>query len=301
MTTSTMAKKKQPRLSKEEWKAQQEEKKAELSAKFDVYISNTLSDPEKMKELGNHYKIVGQYTYSFGNTMLIKMQGGSIAYGYSRWKKMGRTVKQGEHSRMVVWRPIITNDKKDKETGEVIQKGKLIGFKLMKVFDVGQTEGKELEYLHNSEEIWDLNFHDLKTIYEEEIGGLTIKHEVTGQSRGWSDGKGTIAVSSMSNNVDKVKTLFHELAHHILHKDGDDKHKALSRGEREVEAEATAALVSCYFGYEPELSAEYIAHWKQRGGTDNVRKKDVLKTAEFLIKAIDTRLKQRVTTNGGEA
>ena len=114
---------------------------------------------------------------------------------------------------------------------------KLIGFKLAPVFDIKQTEGKELEYDHNSTEEMDIPYTKLADVLAK-LTGAEVVEELTGKARGYSDGK-RLVVSSMSNDTDKAKTLIHEAAHHLVHT-GDKKAAKVSRAAGEVEAESVA-------------------------------------------------------------
>lgn len=58
----------------------------------------TIKIQEKdMSFLRGFYEIPGVYKYSLYNSLLIMLQGGSIALGFERWKSLGRHVKRGEH------------------------------------------------------------------------------------------------------------------------------------------------------------------------------------------------------------
>src|SRR5438067_11450045 len=96
------------------------------------------------------------HTYSFGNIMLIarqKPEATSVA-GIRTWNSLGRFVKRGEKgililAPMVGYRRSPHNEiATDIDTDNVADERKtaqqLIGFRAVYVFDITQTEGKEL-------------------------------------------------------------------------------------------------------------------------------------------------------------
>jgi hypothetical protein len=85
--------------------------------------------------------------YSANNVLLILIQkpDASRVAGFQQWKQLGRYVKRGE-SGIAIFAPIthklkVTTTDDDDETASFI---KLVGFKIVHVFDVGQTDGKPL-------------------------------------------------------------------------------------------------------------------------------------------------------------
>ena len=147
------------------------------------------------------------------------------------------------------------------------------------MFDVSQTEGKPLEYVHNSADTAAFSFDDLAHKVSA-LTGLPVTVKPTGQARGYCDDK-EIAVSESSNNTDRIKTLFHEAAHALFnHHKTQDK----PREVREVEAEAAAYLLLSFLGIEYELSAGYINGWN--ADRDQIEKAEIIKVADRLIRAV---------------
>ena len=88
--------------------------------------------------------------YSAQNLILIFHQKPNATYvqGFSGWKHKERKVKKGEKG-ISIFAPIIVKqevEKEDPETGNTAKEAieKLRGFKVTHVWDVSQTEGKEL-------------------------------------------------------------------------------------------------------------------------------------------------------------
>jgi antirestriction protein ArdC len=267
------------RVSKTEWIANAKAEKKTLEVKLESFIKEALNSKVDMDALMAHYRISGLYGYSLKNSILIKIQGGTIAQSFAKWKKLERCVNKGEKGKIKVFVPMFKKDV-DPMTGK--KEETLVGFKLMPVFDIKQTSGKELTYDHNSTENTTVSYEDVKTVLEG-LAGVKAIETYTGTARGWSDGK-VMAVSSMSNDVDKIKTLVHEYAHHVLHTAKDMEKSKLSREGKEVEAESVAHLVCSYLGLDYELSAGYVQGYK--AGIKEMRSGKVVFQADKVIKAL---------------
>ncbi len=88
--------------------------------------------------------------YSAQNLILIFYQKPNATYvkGFSEWKHKGRKIKKGEKG-IFIFAPIIVKqevEKEDPETGDTVKEtiSRLRGFKITHVWDISQTEGKEL-------------------------------------------------------------------------------------------------------------------------------------------------------------
>ena len=116
------------------------------------------------------------HRYSFGNCMLIFFQcpGATAVAGYTTWRKLGRTVKKGEHGIQILapcpFKTMIEQNKMDNQGNFVLGADglpekvstlvSLTRFKIAYVFDVSQTEGKELPSLGVDELIGDVEGFD---------------------------------------------------------------------------------------------------------------------------------------------
>ena len=270
------------RVSKTEWIENKNAEKQILESKLGKFLKDAIETKAGMDELTAHYRISGLYNYSFYNSMLIMVQGGKIAQSFNGWKKLERMVTKGEKSRISVYAPMFLKEK----DAFGIEKDTLIGFKLVPVFDVKQTTGKALEYDHNSVECMDVAYDKVAKVLTDLTGAKVIE-TFTGSARGYSDGK-IMAVSEMSNDTDKCKTLIHEAVHHMLHT-GNEKEEKVSRTTMEVEAESTAYLVMSYLGLDFELSKAYVSAYKS--GISDARHGIIIRSADKIIKA----LKKEVT------
>jgi hypothetical protein len=89
------------------------------------------------------------HTYSFGNISEIAPQrpDATRAAGLYAWNQLGRKVKKGERGIRILAPVIGIRRKKDEEAEKDIRtqnQAVLVGFRAAYVFDVIQTEGKEL-------------------------------------------------------------------------------------------------------------------------------------------------------------
>src|SRR3954464_15154354 len=102
------------------------------------------------------------HTYSFGNIMLIARQkpSASNVAGLHTWNSLGRFVKRGEKG-ILILAPMVGRKKptdaiateidSDNSADERKPQQQLYGFRAVYVFDVSQTEGKELPTLSDVE------------------------------------------------------------------------------------------------------------------------------------------------------
>jgi hypothetical protein len=270
------------RVSKAEYAQQKKAEQKALEAKLTSFLHTAMTSEGGLADLTAHYKISGLYKYSFYNSILIHMQGGTICQSFKNWKKLDRQVNKREKSRISVFAPMLIDEKDDagNKTGEKI----CIGFRMVPTFDISQTSGEELKYDHNSVDTVK-DYEGIKTKMEE-LAGTKVIEEFTGTARGWSNGA-QVAVSSMSNDTDKTKTLIHEIAHHLMHTGPKaDKKNKLSYSACEIEAESVTHLVNEYLGIEYELTASYVAGYKK--GMDEIRVKKIVSTADKIIKALQS-------------
>lgn len=215
-------------------------------------------------------------SYSFRNCLLLlqQTQGQATAVmGFEAWKKVGRHVKKGEHGLAIIAPTpyeIKTKEEKLDENGKKILSAdgtaemeemveRRIGFKVTYVYDVAQTEGKELPSLTKRLQGDVKNYdHIMEAI--ERISPVPIYIEpVDGMANGYySPVTRRIVVDSALEQKHKVHTAFHELGHAVLDDGGFDEGK--EREEKEIEAESVSfVLLNHALGDEitPEEAGEY--------------------------------------------
>jgi antirestriction protein ArdC len=90
------------------------------------------------------------HTYSFGNVMLIARQKPSATNvaGVRTWNSLGRFVRRGEKGILILAPMVGRKTKTQEETtvgkDEKNMQTQLYGFRAVYVFDITQTEGKDL-------------------------------------------------------------------------------------------------------------------------------------------------------------
>lgn len=189
------------------------------------------------------------HRYSMFNVIqiLITCPDATAVAGFKKWQSMGRYVRKGEHG-IPILAPIFS--KVTDEDG--VERDKLIGFKVVYVFDVSQTDGEPLP------EPPDWKSPEMNSELQEHLLGFAqargihvetkaMQRDIQGISLG-----GKILLDPSAG----TKTLIHEIAHELMHR-GEDR--PLSGCTRELEAESVAYVVGRHFGLEGLSSPNYNA------------------------------------------
>ncbi len=200
------------------------------------------------------------HNYSFGNILEIARQKSDATHvaGMYAWNQLGRRVKKGEKGIRIL-APIVGFKRKPQEEAEKdLTKQNvavLVGFRNAYVFDISQTEGKELpehasvkgDAGENRDRLIDfINTQNIELEFNERIA------PAMGVSYG-----GKIVLLPGQSKAEEFSTLVHELAHEMLHK--ADRRTTTTKVVRETEAEAIAFVVSKAVGLETgTASADYI-------------------------------------------
>ena len=258
------------------------------------------------------------YNYSFNNTLLIAMQKPEATYvaGYTSWQRnFDRQVMKGEKGIKILapapykaqeerekidpltQKPVIDADGKAvTETVEVLRPA----FKVVSVFDVSQTDGKELpdiivDELKGTVENYEAFFDALK---QESPVPISFE-DIPGGAKGFfSPVESRIAIQEGMSEIQTVKTAIHEIAHAKLHAVKPDEKAApedkKDRHTKEVEAESVAYTVCQRYGIETsDYSFGYIAGWSSGKETKELKSSldTIRKTAAEMIEGIDAKLK----------
>ena len=258
------------------------------------------------------------YNYSFNNTLLIAMQKPEATYvaGYTSWQRnFDRQVMKGEKGIKILapapykaqeerekvdpvtQKPVIGADGKTvTETVEVLRPA----FKVVSVFDVSQTDGKELpdiivDELKGTVENYEAFFDALK---QESPVPISFE-DIPGGAKGFfSPVESRIAIQEGMSEIQTVKTAIHEIAHAKLHAVNPDEKTApedkKDRHTKEVEAESVAYTVCQRYGIETsDYSFGYIAGWSSGKETKELKSSldTIRKTAAEMIEGIDAKLK----------
>ncbi len=199
------------------------------------------------------------HRYSFGNILEIARQrpDAQRIAGLHAWNRFGRTVKKGEKGIRILAPIVAAKRQANDETEKNIRQNApaLTGFRAAYVFDVSQTEGKELPEFARVQGDIGGNYDRLIAFIERQ--GIELEfNEGIAPAMGMSYG-GKIALLPGQSKAETFSTLVHELAHEILHKSG--RRATITKTVRETEAEAVAFVIGKTVGLETgSASADYI-------------------------------------------
>ena len=218
----------------------------------------------KMSQLNN---------YSNRNLRLILAQNPEARQvaSFKQWKEnFGRHVKKGEKA-LRIFKPM-TKIKKDENNQPILDKnGKpetVTFFGLVPVFDVSQTEGKEMpKAAEVKEQLTDLDYANLyralMAIAKE--NDVSVRFEEMGNNKHgyYSVPENQIVLrSNEMNKAQIIKTFLHEMAHAELHHADNPQKENLTRSTAELQAESVAYVVSSYYGIDTsEYSFNYLSGW----------------------------------------
>jgi antirestriction protein ArdC len=208
----------------------------------------------RSEALTGYLKAIGRFhRYSLHNVMLIASQKPNASYvaGFRTWNGLGRFVKKGEKG-ILILAPIVRRKPESAEDQEEVS-ASIAGFRAAYVFDVNQTDGKELPQIglvHG-----DPQKHAERLRSFADLQGIAVEYsEQIAPARGVSS-RGKITLLPGQSPAEEFSTLTHELAHELLHR--GDRRTATSRRIRETEAEATAFVVCHAIGLETGSAASY--------------------------------------------
>lgn len=223
------------------------------------------------------------HDYSFANTQLIWSQALARGFepsrvaGYRTWQQLGRQVRRGEKGIQIlapVTRTVETDDGKKER--------RVVGFRVVHVFDQCQTEGQPLHEVRAAVLKGDLPVQWDKVAEIVASAGFTLEVadvDRLGEANGITDWRShRVVVRESLPGAQRFKTLVHELAHIRLHEPTSGA-RPNCRGVVEVEAESVAYMVCAGLQVDSApYSLPYVACWSG-GDLDKVAA-----TAERVIR-----------------
>ena len=252
------------------------------------------------------------HNYSLNNIHLLKMQNPNVSQvaSFNKWKTdFDRTVKKGSKA-LKIWVPYqvktsipvhqkeldFTPAENEMEQKEIT----VTRFKLGNVFDVSQTEGKELpkaihELTGDVKDYEDL-YRAAKAVSMDNQVSISFEEINRESTNGYySPDENRIVISKGLKGQEHIlKTIFHEMAHSDLHRGtnaqyGDDQYR-----KQELQAESVAYVVANHFGFDTSsYSFGYLAIWaKDKNGFEDMveQLQIVQKEAKSLIDRMDAKL-----------
>ena len=288
------------------------EKLKEITDRLEQGITE-LFDSERYKE---YLRVMSKFhNYSFNNTLLIAMQkpDASLIAGFTAWKnQFQRNVKKGEKGIKIIapspfkikqemekidpqtQKPVIGRDGKPVTEEKEIT---IPAYKVVSVFDVSQTEGKELPDIAVDALTGDVEqYSDFFAALEKTSPAPIGFEKIEGGAHGYyhlEDKR--IALDEGMSELQTLKTAIHEIAHAKLHDidlnaPKDEQQPRVDRRTREVEAESVAYTVCQHYGLDTsDYSFGYVAGWSS--GRELAELKSSLETirsaAADIINSID--------------
>ncbi|WP_446912234.1 YodL domain-containing protein [Enterococcus faecium] len=253
------------------------------------------------------------HDYSLNNTLLIAMQGGSIVAGYNRWQdEFDRHVKRGEKG-IKILAPAPFKVKQQMEKTDPATQQPVIGadgkpvteeqevtvpaFKVVTVFDISQTEGKDFPMPYISELTGDVQqYQDFFAALERTSPyPISIEPISDGAKGRCFYAKQRIAINEGMSELQTLKTAIHEIAHaklHAIDREAPAEEQAArpDRSTREVQAESVAYTVCQYYGLDTsDYSFGYVADWSSGRELSELKAslETIRATASELITEID--------------
>ena len=277
-----------------------------------------LFDSDRYKE---YLRVMSKFhNYSFNNTLLIAMQkpDASLVAGFQSWKNnFKRNVVKGEKGIKILapspfkikqemekidpatQKPVIGADGKPvKEEKEIT----IPAFKVVSVFDVSQTEGKELPDIAVDILTGDVEcFKDVFAALEKTSPVPIGFEKIEGNSHGYYHlEEKRIALDEGMSELQTIKTAIHEIAHAKLHDIDPNAPKEEQAGRpdrrtREVQAESVAYAVCQHYGLDTsDYSFGYVAGWSSGRELDELKSslETIRSTAAEIINSIDEHLQE---------
>lgn len=253
--------------------------------------------------------------YSLNNTILIAIQrpdATSVA-GYQAWKRnFGRQVRKGEKGiKIIAPSPYKVKTEQDKidpythmkvldSNGDPVKEVVEVerpAFRVATVFDVSQTDGKELPTLGADELSGQVNNFSMFFEALKQTSPVPVEFEdIKGGAKGYYHvQEQRIAIQEGMSETQTIKTAIHEITHATLHSAEKLKAEGVQKSSqsKEVEAESVAYTICQHYGIDTsDYSFAYIAGWSSGKETAELKEsmETIRSTASDLINHIDGHL-----------
>jgi antirestriction protein ArdC len=236
------------------------------------------------------------HKYSFGNQILIAIQrpDSTQVAGYNTWLKLGRKVRTGEKG-IMIFAPMFYHKQVETETpdGEIeTHQVDRLRFKLVYVFDIAQTDGKDIPTIYDfykpvtdefNPTLWKALL-DLAHSYKVEVELDSRPHH--SEYGHWNKENNSIWINPDKCLTDsqKLSTLLHECGHMVAER--TDYHNG------EVIAESVAFVVGYHFKFDTSAgSFAYVANWGKDEKSLENNLIAINKTAKTIIDKLEASLR----------
>ena len=265
----------------------------------------TYLDSETYKNFLSFLKTMNNYSQKNMRLLLAQLPTATMVASAGEWKKRGRFPKKGTKA-IRIYSPVFEYQK-DKDgnflkddKGLKIPTGKIEKWYFAPVFDVSQTQGRELpkpiyELTENFKEPKHFLsiFNAIKKCTTAPISLQEISRE--GVKGFYNSDTHSIVIRKGMNQYQTLKTEIHEVVHSILHQKNSE---LISREQKEFEAESVAYIVCKNYGVDTsDYSFGYLSSWTDRG--DRISEfenslKRITSTAREMIVKIDKEISQQL-------
>ena len=245
------------------------------------------------------------HNYSLNNCLLISAQypAATAVAGYRSWQQnFGRQVRKGEKAIKILAPCKYKVETEEKDENGDPKMMELTGFRVVSVFALEQTEGKELPSIGVDELSGDVkDYHKIINALVS-ISPVPIRfEEIEGGAKGYyHDGEKRIAIQSGMSQAQTIKTLLHEVSHATYHtRDNVNPEHPIDRRHKETEAESIAFCVGSALSIvdSGDYTCPYLASWAS--GKDTKELKDSLErirsASDEMITAIDQSLQKQAS------
>jgi len=246
------------------------------------------------------------HNYSFWNSMMIAIMKPHATFVASEkaWRAMGRVPMKGA-TRIPVMFPFTRKLNEEQKSGLTDQQ---IAQATRTYFGIGSTlayedtvaipdwknkkgegpfEPPEWQINSNEATEWLTRLYAAAYKWGTEVKKFKIETGSTGVAAGWSAG-GKITIADKADGIRKVSTLFHELAHELLHWDKDFNRTESTKQEKETEAELVSYVVCSHYHIENKDTPLYLAGLKVNKEMIHARLRNVQKAAVEIFDGIDS-------------
>lgn len=266
----------------------------------------TYLDSDTYKNFLSCFSSFNDYSQKNMRLLLAQLPTATMVAKASDWKNLGRYPSKGTKAlRIYGPNPEYKKDAEGNylkdEKGKKIPTGNIAGWKLVPVFDVSQTQGKELpkpiyELTENFKEPKHFLsiFNAVKNCTTASISLQEISRE--GVRGFYNHDTHSIVIRKGMNQYQTLKTEIHEVAHSLLHQKTSE---FISKEQKEFEAESVAYIVCQNYGVDTsDYTFAYLSSWTNKGERISDFEnslKTITNTAREIIKKIDKELSQELT------
>jgi hypothetical protein len=231
------------------------------------------------------------HSYSFGNILAIARQkpDAQRVAGIRTWNELGRFVNKGEKgiqilAPMIGYRRRRNPDEEAEPEQASKPKSVLIGFRIVTVFDVSQTNGQDLPKFENTIS-GDVGGHRDRLVDFLSQQNIALEYnERIAPALGVSYG-GKIALLPGQSKAEEFVSLVHEIGHELLHK--SERRTMTTAAVRETEAEAVAFIVGQAIGLEMgRASSDYIQMYAGNAALLTESLEVIQRTASTILRVI---------------